>query len=103
MSNIEWNEEQFKLEDFIQEWKQYIAEHASWYKNLDEEIKVNPTFHEELAGKINETIDKVLKESPTEEQIELVEALLKQHNMTHIHYSCKEEARFWIEKLQSKG
>lgn len=101
MSNIEWNEDQYKLEHFIQEWKQYIEQHASWYKNLDEEIKGSPIFHEELAVKINETVQKILTERPTDEQIQQVESLLEQHNMTDVSYSCKEEARFLIDKLSS--
>ncbi|MCM3004641.1 hypothetical protein [Priestia koreensis] len=100
MSNIQWNENQFDINDFIQQWKQYIEQNASWFKNLDAETKADPIFHEELAVKINETIEKILAEEPTEEQIHKLEELTKSTGK-EIDYSSKLEARYLIDTLSN--
>jgi hypothetical protein len=99
MSKIEWIEDKFNIEEFIQNWRSYITENASWYKNLDEQTKNDPVFHQDLALKINETIEKVLSEEPSEEQISAIEEL--QHAQgTDYDFSCKAEAKYLLEKLK---
>ncbi|UTE77533.1 hypothetical protein [Rossellomorea sp. KS-H15a] len=98
MASIQWDENKYSIQDFITVWREYINNHASWYKNLDEETKNDPQFHQELSIKINETIEKILSEEPNEEQIESIHHLQDQLG-TNIHYSCKSEAKFLEEKL----
>jgi transketolase len=98
MASIQWEEDKFNIENFIQSWRSYITEHASWYKNLDEQTKNDPEFHQELALKINETIEKVLSEDPSADQIEALEEIQKAQG-TDYDFSCKAEAKYLLEKL----
>ncbi|MFL8937757.1 hypothetical protein ACKA06_13260 [Rossellomorea oryzaecorticis] len=102
MASIQWEEDKFDIEDFIKDWRSYITENASWYKSLDEEIKNDPEFHQDLALKINQTIEKVLSETPTEDQIKEIEEL-QQGQGTDYDFSCKAEARFLLEKLENSS
>ncbi|PLS17762.1 hypothetical protein CVD28_08655 [Bacillus sp. M6-12] len=97
MVGINWEESRFSLEAFVAEWQEYITNHASWYNKVDTEIKGNPLFHEELASKINETINKILSEKPTQEQINEIEAIEVKLGKD-IPYSCRAEARYVIDK-----
>ena len=99
MANIEWNEEKFDIETFIQFWKEYINENASWFQSIESEYKEDPKFHEELALKINDTIEKIVSEAPTKEQIEELDQLMKEKNI-EIDYSCKMEANYHLKKLK---
>lgn len=99
MSEIGWNEKKFDMETFVGEWRKYITTSSSWYDKLSDEIKNNPTFHEQLADKINETINKILSEEPTSEQMELIEKLQKEAG-EEFDYSCKTEAKYVIEQLK---
>ncbi|MCM3239900.1 hypothetical protein M3589_19640 [Heyndrickxia oleronia] len=101
MEKIGWDEKKYNIEDFIEQWKVYINEHASWYDKLSDDIKKDPSFHEELAAKINETIQKILSEAPTDEQMKTIENLQRKHNNKD-SYSCKMEAKFLINSLKSK-
>ncbi|MCM3540294.1 hypothetical protein [Priestia endophytica] len=99
MSEIKWNESQYSSNAFIDQWKTYIRNNASWFKKIDESMKESPEFHQELAVKINETIQKVVTEPPTEEQVAQLERLTKEQGNINVDYSCKDEARFWIHKF----
>ncbi|RAS73081.1 hypothetical protein [Priestia endophytica] len=99
MSEIKWNESQYSSNAFIDQWKTYIRNNASWFKKIDESMKESPEFHQELAVKINETIQKVVTEPPTEEQVAQLERLTKEQGNINVDYSCKAEARFWIHKF----
>lgn len=101
MEKIGWDEKKYNIEDFIKQWQVYINEHASWYDKLSDDIKKDPSFHEELAAKINETIQKILSEAPTDEQMKTIENLQRKHNNKD-SYSCKMEAKFLINSLKSK-
>jgi hypothetical protein len=101
MREIEWNEQRFDPRVFMQRWRNYIEHHSNWFHSLDDRLKANPAFHEELADKINSVIDKVLSEAPTEEQLAKIENLAKQHGVEDIHVSCKAEADYQIERLES--
>lgn len=100
MNSIQWNEDKANIEHFVQEWRKYIVQHASWYEKIDEEIKADPAFHSALASKINQTIDKILNEVPTEEQMAEIETLHKQAGTEEYSYSCRAEARYVIDQLQ---
>jgi predicted ArsR family transcriptional regulator len=102
MSQIEWNEDRYQAEDFIRSWREYIEDHASWFERLSEEEKANPLFHQELADKINRTIEKIVNEEPTSEQIHQLNALLDEKGVQNITYSSKAEAKYWIDKLTAK-
>ncbi|MDF1508171.1 hypothetical protein PZE06_08235 [Robertmurraya sp. DFI.2.37] len=99
MNDIGWNEEKFNIEKFVQEWKHYITGSSSWYDKISDEVKNDPTFHEQLAEKINETIDKILSEAPTKEQMAEIEDLQKEWG-EEFDYSCKTEAKYVIEKYK---
>lgn len=101
MANIEWSEKLYSLPDFVKEWRVYIENHASWYEKLSHEVKSSPEFHQMLADKINETLEKILSEEPTEEQIKEIEQLEKELGRD-IDFSCKMEAKFWMDTLKKK-
>jgi hypothetical protein len=101
MNRIDWNESEMDLSAFIADWRDYIQNQASWFDKLESDIKNNPLFHEELAGKINETIEKILSEEPTEAQMDEIDALQKEVREEY-DYSCKTEAKYVIEKLKKK-
>ena len=102
MKSIQWGEDQADIVEFVANWKGYITSDASWYAKVDESVKEDPAFHKELAAKINQTIDKILNEKPTEEQMNLIELLQEQTNSEEYMYSCRAEARYIIEKLQEE-
>ncbi|MCM3574437.1 MULTISPECIES: hypothetical protein [Mesobacillus] len=100
MSRIGWDENKYNLNDFIKEWREYIINSSSWYSQLSEEMKADPVFHEELAVKINETIEKVFNEEPTPAQIEEIEELQTKHGK-EFDYSCKMEAKYIIDTYKN--
>ncbi|MGM9924979.1 MAG: hypothetical protein ACI35R_12110 [Bacillus sp. (in: firmicutes)] len=102
MNSIQWNENEANIEQFVQEWREYIMHHASWYEKVDDEVKADPAFHSALAAKINQTIDKILNEVPTEEQMTEIEELQKQVETKEYFYSCRAEARYVIDQLQKE-
>lgn len=101
MNRIDWNESKMDLSAFIADWRDYIQNQASWFDKLESDIKNNPLFHEELAEKINETIEKILSEAPTKAQMDEIDALQKEVREEY-NYSCKTEAKYVIEKLKKK-
>jgi len=101
MENIKWDENKYNLEDFIKEWREYINNHASWFGQVSDDIKKDPRFHEDLAKKINETIEKILTEAPTTDQVEKMNQLQKELKKDY-SYSCKAEAKYLIQSLTSQ-
>lgn len=101
MKEIQWNEEKFDLETFVQQWRQYADTNSSWFDQIDSETKSHPQFHQELADKINETIKKVLSEEPTEEQIREIDQLISETGSKDIDFSCKAEAKYLIDRLKT--
>ena len=101
MNRINWDERQFNLQHFVAEWRNYIHNHSSWYGQISDELKASTAFHEELADKINVTLDKILSEEPTEAQIEEIDSLCAQLK-EDIDYSCKMEAKYVIEKMKEE-
>lgn len=101
MSNIGWSESKFNLQHFVNEWREYITNHSSWYDKVSDEMKSNFAFHEELAVKINETIDKILSEEPTKDQINEIEQLQAEVGKEY-DFSCKAEAKYLIDTLKEE-
>ena len=93
MASIEWDENRYSMDDFIQEWSKYINESASWTDKVSMESKQHPDFHEEVAKKVNQVIDKILNEPPSEDQIAKIEIMQEKLN-THYDYACKAEASY---------
>ena len=102
MEMIQWDEKKYDLQEFIGYWRDYAQKNASWFKKIDDEIKSNPDFHEELAAKINEVIEKVLTEPPTEQEMEELDNLIAQLGIADIDYTCRTEAKYHIERLKEK-
>lgn len=98
MANIMWDEDAYSPADFMKEWQRYIQQNASWYSNVPDNIKNDPQFHAELAVKINQVVAKIFSEKPTEEQIETINKLQEKLG-TDYDFSCKAEARFYIDFL----
>jgi hypothetical protein len=85
----------------IADWREYIQNQASWFEKVETTTKNNPVFHKELAEKINETIEKILSEKPTDAQMNEIDSLQKQAQSEY-HYSCKTEAKYVIEQLKEE-
>jgi uncharacterized UPF0160 family protein len=101
MASIQWDEDKYSLEDFIQAWRMYITTASTWYDKVSDEIKANPSFHEELAQKINETIEKILTTPPTNEQMEEINRLQNELGIEK-DYSCKAEAKYVLDVLNEE-
>lgn len=97
MSNINWNQDKFNIENYIASWQKYITTRALWYSEISDEIKRNSEFQEQLAEQINKTIDRILSEPPTEEQIATIQMMQEKLN-TYFEYDCKAQASY-IERL----
>ncbi len=95
MKEIEWNEEKFDMQQFVEQWKQYLYTKSTWINKVDEELKGHPDFHQALAMKVNEKINEFINEKPSEEQVEH----LKRNEMQHADEMCKLEAEYHIERL----
>ncbi|WP_438315064.1 hypothetical protein [Sporosarcina sp. FA9] len=93
MSDIAWSEDKFRIEDFVSSWQQYITTKALWYTEIPDDIKLNPGFHEELAVRINEIIDRILQDPPTDEQIATIQ-MMQEKQGTHYEYDCKAQAAY---------
>ncbi|MCP3761454.1 hypothetical protein NLX67_03485 [Domibacillus sp. A3M-37] len=98
MANIMWDEDTYSPSDFMKEWQRYIQQNASWYSDVPSDVKNDPRFHEEMAVKINKVVAKIFSEEPTEVQIETINALQEKLG-TDYDFSCKAEARFYIDFL----
>ncbi|MFJ8242314.1 hypothetical protein [Bacillus tropicus] len=95
MKDIEWNEENFDMQQFVEQWKQYLYTKSTWIDKVDDELKGHPDFHQALAMKVNEKINEFINEKSSEEQIEQ----LKRNKMKHAEEMCKLEAEYHIERL----
>lgn len=101
MASIEWDENRFQMEGFITQWRTYINESATWTDKVSDEVKQSPAFHEEVAKKMNQVIDKILTEPPSEQQIANIEMMQEEFN-THYDYACKAEAAYIESLLKQK-
>lgn len=101
MNGINWTEDKFNMQNFVAEWREYIINHASWYSQISEETKADSEFHEHLAVKINEVINKILSEKPSQAQMDEISELQEQLGEEY-DYSCKMEAKYVIEQMKEK-
>jgi preprotein translocase subunit SecA len=101
LASIGWEEDKFSMEDFMASWQAYFKANAAWIDKIPQEILLSTEFHEEIAKKIDEVIDKILTEPPTEKQIETINALQAQLK-TEYSYSCKAEAAYIEQILKEK-
>jgi hypothetical protein len=97
MAKINWDESKFNLQDLVDTWKTYIIASSAWYAQIDDSLKDNEEFHEELAAKINEVVEKLFSEKPTDGQIKALNELEK-HLNKELVYSCKLEAKYLLEQ-----
>ncbi|MFS0575861.1 hypothetical protein AB1K83_09510 [Sporosarcina sp. 179-K 3D1 HS] len=97
MSDIEWSEERFSVDDYFANWREYITTRALWYNTIPDSMKRDPKFHEDLANRINEIIERILSEPPSEEQIATIQ-IMQEELGTHYEYECKAEA-LYVENL----
>ncbi|MDH2881089.1 hypothetical protein [Bacillus cytotoxicus] len=95
MKDIEWNAEKFDMQQFVEQWKQYLYTRSTWFHKVDRELKEHPDFHQALAMRVNEKINELINEEPTEEQKEQ----LKKHKVKHVDEMCKLEAQYHIDRL----
>lgn len=102
LASICWDEDKFSMEDFVASWQNYFKENAAWFDKIPQEVLLNPEFHEEIAQKMNEVIDKVLNEKPTKKQIDSIEKMQKQLG-TNYTYGCKAEAAYVEQLLKDKN
>lgn len=91
MSDIGWSADEYNIEQFYANWREYITTKALWYDKIADDIKADPEFHEDLAKRVEEVLIRILNDPPTEEQIAQIEILQQQLN-THYEYGCKAEA-----------
>jgi hypothetical protein len=102
MANIEWDEQKYDAVQFMNEWRNYIHNYAPWFQQLDDSVKINPQFHEQLAQRINEIIEQMLNEPPTDEQIAEINRLVQKLGVDDFPYSCKAEAKYHIDRLRNQ-
>lgn len=93
MNEIGWSAEQYNIEQFYINWREYITTKALWYDKIPEDIISDPIFHKELAERVEEVLIRILSDPPTEEQIAQIEILQEQLS-THYEYGCKAEALY---------
>lgn len=93
MTKIGWEEDLFKMADFMDYWKNYIEQSASWFDKVPMDIKESNEFHKEIANKINATIEKMLTSPVSNELVATIENMQKTLN-TQFQYGCKAEALY---------
>lgn len=93
MAKISWNEELFSVEDFIRSWRAYISENAAWFEKVSDDVKESLEFHEEIAKKMNATMEKMLAEPVPDELATTIENM-QQTLKTQYKYGCKAEALY---------
>ncbi|WP_163151348.1 hypothetical protein [Anoxybacillus sp. MB8] len=102
MASIGWDEKQYDVVKFMEQWRHYLYNEATWFAELDDQTKMNPQFHEQLAVRINEIIDQLVNEPPTDEQIAEINRLTERLGIDDFPYGCKLEAKYHIERLQQE-
>lgn len=96
MNEIQWNPELYSMDDFIIAWQDGFENGASWYEKIADDVKSHATFHEDLARKVNQVIDKILNEEVTKEQ---TTALTKRYGAEFAkNISCQLEAKYYLEQ-----
>lgn len=102
MATIGWDETKYDAAAFMEQWRHYLYNEATWFAELDDTIKTNPHFHEQLADRINEIIDQLVNEPPTDEQLAEINRLVERLGIDDFPYSCRLETKYHIERLQQE-
>ncbi|MGG3955405.1 hypothetical protein ABEV15_01640 [Bhargavaea massiliensis] len=102
MASIGWDETKYNAATLMEQWRHYLYNEATWFAELDDTIKTNPQFHEQLAARINEIIEQLVNEPPTDEQIAEINRLVERLGIDDFPYSCRLEAKYHIERLQQE-
>lgn len=101
LASIEWNEDKFSMEDFMAYWQEYFKTNAAWIEKIPQEVLLSSEFHQEMATKIDDVIEKILTEPATEKQVADIDKLQKQLK-TNYSYTCKAEATYVENLLKNK-
>lgn len=97
LASIDWDEDKFSMEDYMISWQNYFKDSAAWIEKIPTDILLSNEFHEEIAKKMDEVINKILNEEPTEKQKKDIAQLQKQLG-TDYKFDCKAEAAY-VEQL----
>lgn len=96
MASIAWNPEQYNMNDFMVVWKKSFEKGSTWYDKIEDDVKNHAEFHQGLAEKVNQVVDKILEEAVTAEQKSI---LIERYGAEFFEgISCKMEAKYYIEK-----
>ena len=101
MTEIEWNPDRYDMNVFMKRWSEYITKKALWYEKIPDDVKYSVEFHEDVAKRINEVIQKVLSEPPSEDQIATIQQMQEELNTQYV-YECKAEAAFVEAQLKQR-
>lgn len=97
LASIGWDEDKFSMEDYMVSWQSYFKDNAAWIDKIPTDVLLSSEFHEEIAKKMDEVINKILNEEPTEKQKKDIAALQKKLG-TNYKFDCKAEAAY-VEQL----
>lgn len=97
LASIGWDEDKFSMEDYMVSWQSYFKDNAAWIDKIPTEVLLSTEFHEEIAKKMDEVINKILNEEPTEKQKKDIAELQKKLG-TNYKFDCKAEAAY-VEQL----
>lgn len=101
LASISWDEDKFSMEDYMVSWQNYFKDNAAWIDKVPTEVLLSADFHEEIAKKMDEVINKMLNEAPTEKQKKEIDKLQKQLG-TDYQFDCKAEAAYVEQLLKNK-
>lgn len=101
LASISWDEDKFSMEDYMVSWQNYFKDNAAWIDKVPTEVLLSAEFHEEIAKKMDEVINKILTEAPTEKQKKEIDKLQKQLG-TDYQFDCKAEAAYVEQLLKNK-
>lgn len=101
LASISWDEDKFSMEDYMVSWQNYFKDNAAWIDKVPTEVLLSAEFHEEIAKKMDEVINKILNEAPTEKQKKEIDKLQKQLG-TDYQFDCKAEAAYVEQLLKNK-
>src|SRR4051812_33708730 len=75
LASIDWDEDKFSMENFMEYWQKYFTESAAWFDKVPQEVLLSTEFHAEIAKKMDEVIAKLLSEEPTAKQIASIDKM----------------------------
>lgn len=93
MDERRWNEEAFDSETFLAYWKTYVTFETDLLDEMPKSLRADAGFHISLAQLINETVEAVVEEPPSEEMIAEIEWMQEKLD-TRYQYACQSEASY---------